>query len=456
MASFTGEEILAATGGHLYAGAERKVFTGVSTDSRKIRPGELFVALEGENFDGHEFAARAVECGAAGVVVSRPVNVPHGAAMILVPDTGKALQDLASFHRRRFALPVVAVTGSNGKTTTKDMIAAVLGTKMAVLKTVANYNNEIGLPLTLLNLTAQHQAAVVELGMRGKGQIASLAAVALPNIAVVTNVGETHLGLLGSLANIAAAKRELVEALPPDGVAVLNADDERVAAMAAAAPGKVVFFGCDPSSQVRASDIRSTAASVSFQLITADKAMLLHVPVPGRHNVHNALAAAAVALVLGLSPADIATGLRAFTPSGMRLDIFTDGQYVVINDAYNASPLSMAAAIETLHDVSRGRKVAVLGDMLELGPAAAAAHRRVGDLLADQDVALVVTVGHDAAHIAAQARRRGVAAVYSVQEHAAAIEILRQQLRPGDTILVKGSRGMHMERVLEMFAARHR
>lgn len=454
MASFTCEEILAATGGRLVAGTRREVFTGVSTDSRQLQSGELFVALVGERFDGHDFAARAVERGAAGVVVSRPTMVPTG-AVIMVPDTGKALQDVACFHRRRFNLPVVAVTGSNGKTTTKDMIATVLGAKMPVLKTTANYNNEIGLPLTLLGLTERHRAAVVELGMRGKGQIAALAAVALPTIGVVTNVGETHLGLLGSVDNIAAAKRELVEALPADGVAILNADDDRVAAMAAAAPGKVVLYGCGPASEVRATAVKATSSGLSFMLMAAGETVVMNIPVPGRHNVYNALAAAAVALTLGLSLADIAAGLRAFTPSGMRLNIFSTESYVVINDAYNASPMSMAAAIETLSEISQGRKVAVLGDMLELGHAAAAAHQRVGDLLADQGVALVVTVGRDAAYIAEQARRRGVPAVYSVQEHAAAREILRQQLRPGDTILVKGSRGMHMENVLDMFAARH-
>lgn len=454
MAAFTCGEILAATGGILQAGTGQENFTGVSTDSRTLQQGDLFIALVGEHFDGHNFVAAAIEAGAAGVVVSRPPAHPPGVAVIVVTDTRQALQNIAHCHRRRFNIPLVAVTGSNGKTTTKDMIAAVLGTRMRVLKTTANYNNEIGLPLTLLALTGQHQAAVVELGMRGKGQIAQLAAIAEPDIGVVTNVGETHLELLGSVDNIAAAKRELIETLPPEGVAVLNGDDARVAAMARVAPSRVVFYGCSEHCQVRATNVSLIPSGITFSLEVAGASQPIRLPVPGRHNVYNALAAAAVGMVLKLPLPDIAAGLAAFIPSDMRLQVYQAGSYVIVNDAYNASPLSMAAAIDTLAEISTGRTVAVLGDMLELGPVALNAHRRVGDMLAAKGVALVVTVGQYASYIAEQARRQGVPLVYHAQDHAAAKEILQKELRPGDTVLVKGSRGMHMEKLLDIFIPR--
>jgi UDP-N-acetylmuramoyl-tripeptide--D-alanyl-D-alanine ligase len=452
MAEFTVAQALEATGGSLLGPARRPAFSGVSTDTRTIKRGNLFIALKGEKFDGHDFILRAVENGAAGVVVSsRDVYVPDKIAAILVADTLAALQDLARCHRRRFTLPVVGITGSNGKTTTKDMTAAVLSGRWRVLKTEANYNNDIGLPLTILGLTADHQAAVVEMGMRARGEIGRLAAIAAPTVAVVTNVGETHIEILGSLENIAAAKGELVEATPADGLVALNADIPLVKDMQAKTAARCVLYGLGPDAAVRAADILPGDRDTTFQCVWPGGRFPVTVPAVGRHNVYNALAALAVGLELGLGPDEVRAGIATFQTGAMRLAIETIGPYTVINDAYNASPLSMQAAIDTLAMVAVGRKVAVLGDMLELGEIAEAAHRRVGEQLADTGVQVVVTVGEAAAHIASAALDGGVRVAVACPGHDEASEALRKLLRPGDTVLVKGSRGMKMEKMLQVF-----
>ena len=451
MAEFTIDEVLMATGGSLLS-AHKQTFSGVSTDSRTLKPGNLFIALKGENFDAHDFLLRAVENGAAGVLISnREAYLPDKVTAIATNDTLKSLQDLAAFHRRRFSIPVIAITGSNGKTTTKDMIGAVLAGKLNVLKTQANYNNEIGLPLTLLNLTAAHQAAVVEMGMRGRGEISLLAKVALPTVGVITNVGETHIELLGSIENIAAAKAELIEGLAPDGLAVLNYDIPLVRAMKAKTSARTVFYGLTDGADISAREISSNQQETSFTCVWPKGEFSVTVPAIGRHNVYNSLAAVAVGLELGLDPVEISSGLKSFIPSAMRLHIEKKGEYTIINDAYNASPLSMAAAIETLDAVAGYRKVAVLGDMLELGEFAEEAHRRVGRKLAEEDVQVVITVGRLASFIAAAALEEGVGVTVSCQNHEEAQEALRKLMRAGDIILIKGSRGMKMEKILDMF-----
>lgn len=448
MAEFFLEEICRATNGKTdYRGTLK--FSGVSTDTRTIRPGDLFIALSGERFDGHHYVKQAIEQGAAGAVVSRMVDAPAGACIVETADTLKALQALARLHRQRFSIPVIAITGSNGKTTTKDMLAAVLGQKLSVLKTEANFNNEIGLPLTLLKLTAGHQAAVVEMGMRGLGEIAELAAIALPTVGIVTNVGETHIERLGSLEAIAAAKGELPQALPADGIAVLNYDNDFVKNMETKTAARVVFFGFQQAAAVRAEAVQS-GDQVEFTCHFSGGEFSVTLPVPGKHNVYNALAAISAGLALGLTPADISRGLATFSSGAMRLAIETKGSYTVINDAYNASPLSMEAAIHTLAEVAKTRKVAVLGDMLELGEFAAAAHQTVGRRLAESKVDAVVAVGPHSAHIAETAAKAGVSQAWHYETHEAAVAKLSEILLPGDTILVKGSRGMQMEQILTL------
>ncbi|KYZ77101.1 UDP-N-acetylmuramoyl-tripeptide--D-alanyl-D-alanine ligase [Anaerosporomusa subterranea] len=450
MAEFLLQEVLTATGGSASSDKMTR-FCSISTDTRLLQPGSLFIALSGEHFDGHNYLNTAAENGAVGVIVSRrDIAVPAGVIVIVVADTRRALQDLARFHRQRFSGPVIAITGSNGKTTTKDMTAAVLSSRLSTLKTQANFNNEIGLPLTLLRLDQSHQVAVVEMGMRGKGEIQELAAIALPTIGVVTTVGETHIELLGSVENIAAAKAELVEAIPEDGTVILNGDNPLVRAMAKKTPAKIVFYGM-VDAEVTAKAIIQTETGMSFDCCWPNQSFRVDLATFGRHNIYNALAAIAVGRELGLTPAEICQGIASFVPDGMRLQVQAIGQYRVINDAYNASPLSMAASIEALKDIAAGRTVAVLGDMLELGDFAVEAHRKIGEKLAAQRIDLVITVGNLSRNIAQAAMEVGLH-VEACDNHEAARQMLKKFLRAGDTVLLKGSRGMKMEQLLDVFA----
>lgn len=446
MATFTIEEICQATGAKICSRDKTQVFTGIATDSRKILPGNLFVALHGENFDGHGFVEQAVEQGAAGVLVDREVDLSAG-SVLQCDDTLTALQDIAAFHRRRFEIPVIAVTGSNGKTTTKDMLAAILSQKFQVVKTPGNFNNEIGLPLTLLQLNDETEVAVVECGMRGRGQITALAQIARPTAGIVTTVGETHLELLGSLENIAAAKAELVEAIDENGFVVLNSDNSYVAAMKDVASCPVITFGLQSQAMVRAENWTSSAQGITFDCITEAGKFHVDVPVLGDHNVMNALAAIAVGKRMGLTAGEIVRGLAHFIPSAMRMAVEQAGPYQVINDAYNASPASMKSALETLQRLPGGRKVAVLGDMLELGEHTADAHRRVGEVAAGA-VDFLVTYGDLGRFIAEGAKTAGLSQVFPCDSHAAAIRILKENLLQTDLILVKGSRGMKMEKII--------
>jgi UDP-N-acetylmuramoyl-tripeptide--D-alanyl-D-alanine ligase len=454
MADFSLTEVLKATGGRLINAGGNKLFQGVSTDTRSIQDGNLFVALVGERFDGNEFAAQAVAKGATGLIVSKAVVVPEHVTVIQVMNTLTALQALARFHRQRYHIPVIAVTGSNGKTTTKDMLAAVLSSRFKVLKTEANFNNEIGLSLTLLKLDASHEVAVVEMGMRAIGEIRDLTKIALPTVGVVTNVGETHMEILGSIENIAAAKAELVEAIGYDDVVILNADDQHVRDMQHKTQGRVVFYGLTPAAFVRAENITTGENGeliTAFECCSARGSFPVTLPAVGIHNVYNALAAIAVGWELGLKPNEIQKGMGSFVPGAMRLEIKRYSQYTVINDVYNASPLSMAAALTTLANISKGRKIAVLGDMLELGDAAVEAHCRVGRQAAEQGVDILIAVGALAKHIAVAASEQGVKTTLAFTGHSEAIEALRKLVKSGDYILLKGSRGMKMETMLDTF-----
>ncbi len=456
MPRFTPEEILRATGAS-FTGAKDVVFTDIETDTRTIGQGALFVALKGERFNGEDYLRKAQEAGAAGVLVSDgcPGEKTAGldVCVFRVPDTLKAYQDIAGAHRARFSVPVVAITGSNGKTTTKDLTASVLGAAFPVLRTEANFNNEIGLPKTLLGLRSEHRAAVVEIGMRGLGQIEALAPIAAPTVGVVTNVGETHIELLGSIENIARAKSEMVEALAPGGTAILNADDPRVLAMGEKARDgvSVVTFGESETADVRGTEIVQDGMESRFSVTFPDgREQSCRLPLPGRHNISNALAALAVGYVLGLSPETMRAGLEAPAMSGARFACERRGDYMIINDAYNASPLSMTAAIRTMKDIAPGRRVAVLGDMLELGDVAKDAHRRVGEELAASGAAVLVTRGPLGEEIAAGAEAAGMSEVYRCASHEEAAATLKRVLRPGDTVLFKGSHGMRMEQIIDL------
>lgn len=441
----------------LEASGQEMIFSDIVTDTRKLQPGALFIAFKGERFNAEDFLREAADKGATGVVVSEACSAEQlegvQAVVLRVPDTVAAYQQLAAYHRRRFDLPVIAITGSNGKTTTKDLTASVLGAGFKVLKTAANYNNEIGLPLTLLGLTAEHEAAVVEIGMRGLGQIAALAPIAEPSIAIVTNVGETHIELLGSIENIARAKAELVESVAPGGTVILNADNPFVAAMRdKVQPGvRVLTFGIEQLADIQGMNIvtRAEGATV-FDCRLGGALASFRLPMAGRHNVYNALAAIAAGWALGMQPADIVQGLMNSKVTGMRFERSQKGDWQIINDAYNASPMSMAAAIDTMKEMAAGRRVLVLGDMLELGREAVAAHRRVGAKAAESGAAVLVTVGTLGREIAAGAKEAGLSEVFSVDSHEEAASVLHKILQPADTVLFKGSRGMRMEKIIDL------
>ena len=454
MAAFTLQEVEKATGGRLlYPVVDDSVFSQVETDTRAITEGALFVALKGETFDGHDYVLQAKERGAAGAVVAeeRPEYKQEGFAVVIVTDTRKAYQDLARFHRRRFSIPVIAVTGSVGKTSTRSMIAAVLSQKYRVLQTEKNFNNEIGLPKTLLQLTPEHEACVVEMGMRGLGQIAELAAIAEPDIGVVTTVGKSHIELLGSQDNIARAKSELVRALSEDDVAILNQDDSYVAAMADLCRGKVVGYGIESNAAIRASRVVCSEKGLRFACRCFDQVMDIHMPLIGSHNVYNALAAIAVGRVLGLTEHQLQKGLSEYRGMPMRQELIHLGEYTFINDAYNANPASMSEALKSLALLTKGRKIAVLGGMLELGDWTVREHEKIGAEAAELGLDALITMGSPASYIADAARKNGLGAVYTAQDHAGAADCLRQIIQPGDTVLLKGSRGFAMEKILPYF-----
>lgn len=350
------QEIITATGGHC-ENMQELIFTGITTDSRIESSGELFVALCGERFDGHAYCKMALEHGAAAVLVSKPVpELPSETVIITVEDTLLAYQQIAHAYRMSNKnLKVVAVTGSNGKTSTKDMIAACLSTKFKVIKTQENFNNEIGLPKTLLSVKADTEIAVVEMGMRGLGQIRELCDIAKPDVAVVTNVGETHMELLGSMENIARAKSELVEDLTQEQLAVLNADNEYVAAMADKTKAQVVTYGYSGKATFRGDNVVTTAHGSVFTCIDSRSGERTEVNMPfiGEHNVQNALAAIAVGAAFGVKLNNSAKALMTAKLTGSRQEIVHIGTMTVINDAYNASPASMEAALKTLHEAKK-------------------------------------------------------------------------------------------------------
>lgn len=459
MAKFTLDDVMKGLGSCEILEEGKDVFSDIVTDTRKITPGVLFVALKGERFNGEDFVAEAISQGANGVLVSKDYcscQTLGGTVIKADGDTQMAYQQLAAYWRRRFDIPVVTITGSNGKTTTKDLTAAVLSAKMSVLKTQANFNNEIGLPMTLLQLNEQHEAAVVEIGMRGLGQIEALAPVAAPTIGIVTNVGETHMELLGSIENIAKAKAELVEAIPENGTVILNNDNQYTAAMTDKCKQgvKVITYAIDAEADIKATDIVTNGQVTSFkcQLGHQGPLVVFELPMVGRHNVSNALAAIACGWHLGLTAQELKLGLGKLEMSKMRFECQRIGQFNVINDAYNASPMSMEAAINTLSEVTngQGRRIAVLGDMLELGAVAVEAHRKVGRQAAINGLDALVAFGEMGEEIARGAEAEGLQTVYRARTHQEAADVLKKLLKPEDTVLFKGSRGMKMETIIEM------
>ena len=434
-------------------------FTGVTTDSRAVKPGELFVALKGGNFDGHDYCVKAAELGAAGVVVSHDVEgLPAGVSVFKVEDTLLAYQQLAHAYRlKQQCLKVFAITGSNGKTSTKDLLAACLGAKYKVVKTQGNFNNEIGLPKTLLSIQPDTDIAVVEMGMRGLGQIAELCRIAEPDSGLITNVGETHMELLGSMENIGKAKSEIVVDLPSDGFAVLNGDNEYVLAAAGKTKAQVVYFGLGENCDYRGSDIVTSALGTTFTCTEkkSGKSVSVRLQLIGEHNVYNALSAIAGAACYGVPLEDSAKALATARLTGSRQEIIYIGDITFINDAYNASPASMEAALKTLAEAKKAahgavRTIAVLADMLELGAISEDAHRRVGRWAVENGVDYVLTYGPEAAYISEEVKKLGGETCHYADRQGAA-DKLRQLATAGDIILLKGSNSMQVGKMLELF-----
>ncbi|UCC67597.1 MAG: UDP-N-acetylmuramoyl-tripeptide--D-alanyl-D-alanine ligase [Armatimonadota bacterium] len=446
--------ILEATHAGTSGGSAPDLFRGIATDTRTLKPGTLFVALKGECFDGHDFVAEAFRRGAAGALVSREVAAPG--PQLIVSDTLAALGALAASHRRSLPVQVVAITGSIGKTTTKEMVAAILSHGWPTARTPGNYNNEIGVPLALLELAPDHKAAVVELAMRGRGQIQYLAEMVQPQIGVITNIGVSHLELLGSREAIAETKAELLAALPSDGLAVLNADDDFFRFLSERSPARVVSFGLTGGADVQADRIATASdGRLRFLLRGWWGEQDLSLPAAGRHNAVNAAAAAAAAMAAGAAEEWIAAGLATFEAADMRSKVAKSPTgFTVIDDSYNAAPDSMRVALELLADLPGDRKWAVLGDMKELGPMAADWHREVGELAASIPLAGLITVGDLGRHIAAGARvHMSPSEVMEAADNAAAAALLKERLSSADVVLVKGSRVMKMEEIAKSLLA---
>ncbi len=457
-AHFTIPEILAATRGTLLQGGVAAGFVGVSTDSRTCQAGQLFIPLQGEKHDGHAFIPKALERGARGMLVAssgRSADAyPREVAVIAVPDTLTALGDLAAAWRSRFRLPLVAITGSCGKTTTKEMTALVLSRAHRVLKNQMNLNNLIGLPVTLLGLDGTHEAVVVELGMNRFGEIRRLAQICRPTVGVLLNVHPAHTEGVGDVEGVARAKGELLEGLAREALLVYNADDPRLASLAQNFAGRSLGFGLGPGAHLTAGGRQRLGRGGQMaRLEFKGQSWPLALRVPGLHQLYNALAATAAGLALGLAPAETAAALAEFAAIHRRSQVATlpFGAHL-LNDCYNANPGSMAMALMTLRELrDSGQAAAALGDMLELGTQAAALHRELGRRAARAGLDFLVVYGDFRHEVAAGAREAGLApgAVHPVDSRAEGARILREFLKPGDWLLVKGSRGMHMEALIE-------
>ena len=445
-------EIADAVAGELINEEDFRI-DSISTDTRQLEPGDLFIALLGENFDAHDFLAQAFEKGARAAVVESGREYDVKKPLIKVEDTTRALQDLAAYYLEQLSLTVIAVTGSTGKTTTKDLTASVVKQRYETLKTQGNFNNEIGLPLTLFRLDESHEAVVLEMGMRGVGEIAHLTEIAPPDIGVVTNVGKTHIELLGSVAKIAQAKSELVQSLDEKGTAILNADDERVKAMSELTKANVIYYGINKEANLKGREIRTLTSPdrVSFQLEVGTKSSEIMLPMPGEYNVYNALAAAAVGRELGIDLAEIKEGLATASLTDKRNQIIKSAQGIkIINDTYNANPTSVRAGLNTLSQIAEGRKIAILGDMLELGEVAEKEHYKLGSVIIEEGIDYLITIGDLALKIAEGAEDKGLdkSKIFTYNRKREAIDKIEEIMETDDTILVKASRGMKLEEIV--------
>ena len=444
------ESIARWSGAALPVHGPESVASIVCTDSRALKAGDLFIALRGEKFDGHSFVPEAAQRGAVGAIVEEiPAELPRGFAVLQVPDTLTALQRLAANYRRSLTLQVVGITGSNGKTSTKDLTAAVLAEHFQVLKTEGNFNNHIGLPLTMLRARSGDQIGVLEMGMNHPGEIAPLAALAAPDVAIITNIGMAHIEFMGSREAIAQEKGMLAEALQPSGALILSVHDEFSESIAARTKADTIYAGIGKG-DVYASDLRPHFSGTRFLLHAEGRSVEAELRVPGEHMVLNAMLAAAAGRAFGLSLEECAEGILKLQLTKGRLEQKVIRGIQILDDTYNANPDSVRAALHTLACMpAAGRRIAVLGRMGELGGESERGHRMVGEAAVSEHIDCVVGVGDEAQWITETAWRGGVEKVVRVETNDEATKVLRQIAKPGDIVLIKGSRSAHMERIVE-------
>ncbi|MBI5048983.1 MAG: UDP-N-acetylmuramoyl-tripeptide--D-alanyl-D-alanine ligase [Deltaproteobacteria bacterium] len=472
MIRLTIKDVLNAIGGHLIHGDKNANVNGASTDSRTINHGELFFALKGPRFDGHKFIDDVFKKGAACAVVSSEVrgqeprakNHAPQFAIIQVLDTLKALGDLAGFWRGMHPVPLIAVGGSCGKTTTKEMIAAILKTSRNIIKTEGNLNNLIGLPLTIFRLNNIHKAAVLELGISEKGEMKKLAQICKPDVAVLTNISEAHTATLGSIKGVVSAKSELFQSMDTHGTAIINIDDPQLRNMAENIKMKKITFSLQSKADVMLKELSALSLikrsydqpsasehGIAATFLVMGKEIPVRLKYTGMHNLYNAASAIAATLPIGATKEEIIEGLYSAEPMHGRMEIvILENGVTVIDDTYNANPLSMEASLKTLADM-KGRKIAVLGDMLELGDIAKASHKDIGRLVNGMAIDMLFTIGDFSNDFMSGARDAGMAAsrIYKAADKNSLVEILSSIIKQGDNILVKGSRGMKMEEVVE-------
>jgi len=455
------EDLAKACDGKILQKGIQKQASGISIDSRTIEENMIFVALRGENFDGHDFISKAYEKKISGIIVETGKNINFDQMkeiyIIEALNTEEALKAISRYYKGLFPIPFIGVTGSVGKTTTKDMIGSVLAYKKKVLKNIGNFNNQIGLPLTLLELDKKHELAVLEMGMSSFGEIEELVKIVNPKVGVITNIGMSHIEHLGSKDNILKAKMEIASQMGPDNFLLLNGDDEYLSKLKGQkSEYKKIFFGLNSDNDIVAKNVTNLGEEgFTFDVIFDGYVQSYNIKYPGIHNVYNALAAIWIGLHFNMTHEEIQEAFNTFKPSKMRMEVIKLKELKIINDAYNASPDSMKAALGVLNNITTGRRIAILGNMFEMGSFSEEGHRTVGDYFAKTEVEVLITVGDMAKWIAEEVlQKNNKKKIYILKNNEEAISTLQEILEPLDTVLVKGSRGMKMEEIVKYLQER--